>query len=58
LQLADLLAYPSKQEILVIEKRIDKLGLFNKQIRKVIQSKYNQQIYEGKIKGYGRIFLK
>jgi hypothetical protein len=58
LQLADLLAYPSKQEILLIQKRIDKLGPFNKQIRNVIQLKYNRQIYEGRIEGYGRIFLK
>lgn len=58
LQLADLLAYPSKQEILVIKKRIAKLGSFSKQIRKVIQPKYNQQIYQGRITGYGRIFLK
>lgn len=58
LQLADLLAYPSKQEILVAEKRIDDEGVFGKQICRVIQGKYNQQIYQGKVGGYGKIFLK
>lgn len=58
LQLADLLAYPSKQEILVTKKRIAKFGSFSKQIRKVIQSKYNKQIYTGRVEGYGKVFLK
>lgn len=58
LQVADLLAYPSKQEILMSEKRICKLGTFSKDISKVIQDKYNKQIYQGKVEGYGKIFLK
>lgn len=58
LQLADLLAYPSKQEVLVSEKRIADTGIFGKQICQVIQGKYNQQIYQGKVRGYGKIFLK
>jgi len=58
LQLADLLAYPSKQEILVNEKRIENIEVFGKQICQVIQGKYNQQIYQGKVRGYGKIFLK
>jgi len=58
LQLADLLAHPSKQEILVEEQRIDAPGdNFGKQICKCIQAKYNQQVYQGRIKGYGKIFL-
>jgi len=58
LQLADLLAYPSKQEILVSEKRIDDNQVFGEQICRVIQDKYNKQVHQGKVMGYGKIFLK
>ena len=58
LQLSDLLAHPSKQEILIEEQRIDNPGdNFGKQICQCIQAKYNQQVYEGRIRGYGKIFL-
>lgn len=58
LQIADLLAYPVKQEILVEQQRIlDPNDAFDKDIRRVIASKYNHQIYEGRIYGYGKVFL-
>lgn len=58
LQLSDLLAHPSKQEILIEEQRLDDPGdNFGKQICQRIQAKYNQQVYEGRIKGYGKVFL-
>lgn len=58
LQLADLLAHPSKQEILIEEQRIDGSGdNFGKQICQCIQTKYNQQVYQGRIRGYGKVFL-
>jgi len=58
LQLADLLAYPSKQEILIEEQRINDPGdNFGKQVCQHIQEKYNRQVYEGKIRGYGKILL-
>lgn len=58
LQLSDLIAYPSKQEILIEEQKINDPGNnFGKQICQRIQAKYNQQVYEGKIRGYGKIFL-
>jgi hypothetical protein len=58
LQLADLLAHPSKQEILIEEQRINDPGdNFGKQICNRIQVKYNQQVYEEKIRGYGKILL-
>jgi len=58
LQLADLLAYPSKQEILIEERVINDPGdNFGKQICQRIQIKYNKQEYEQRIKGYGKIFL-
>ena len=58
LQLSDLLAYPSKQEILIEARRITDPGdNFGKQICQLIQAKYNKQVYEGRIRGYGKIFL-
>lgn len=58
LQLSDLLAHPSKQEILIEEQRIDDPGdNFGKQICQCFQAKYNQQVYEGRIWGYGKVFL-
>lgn len=58
LQLSDLLAYPSKQEILIEERKINDPGdNFGKQICQCIQVKYNQQVYEGGIRGYGKILL-
>ena len=57
LQVADLLAYPVKQKILMENKVISSLDDFNKEICGVINSKYNQHAYEGRISGYGWIFL-
>jgi hypothetical protein len=58
LQFSDLLAYPCKQEVLVEERRLEDSGdNFGKQICQCIQPKYNQQIYQGRIKGYGKVFL-
>ena len=58
LQLSDLVAHPSKQEILIEEQRIGDPGdNFGKQICQCIQTKYNRQVYEGRIWGYGKIFL-
>jgi hypothetical protein len=59
LQLADILAYPCKREILKIERGIEiRTNEFNNEILAAIQAKYNRQIYEDRIRGYGRIFLK
>ena len=58
LQLSDLLAHPSKQEILIDEKRLDGLGdNFGRQICQNIQTRYNRHVYNGRIKGYGKVFL-
>ena len=58
LQLSDLLAYPGKQKILIEERRINDPGdNFGKQICQCIQAKYNQQVYQGRIRGYGKVFL-
>ncbi|OYD17179.1 hypothetical protein CH333_01780 [candidate division WOR-3 bacterium JGI_Cruoil_03_44_89] len=58
LQLADILAYPVKQEILLDNKRISDPGdVFGKKICRVIKTKYNKHLYRGYIKGYGKIFI-
>lgn len=58
LQLSDLLVHPSKSEILIEEKRISDPGdNFGKHICQCIQAKYNHQVYNGRIWGYGKVFL-
>jgi hypothetical protein len=59
LQFADLLAYPSKQEILIEYQRCSKYpeGSFTNMICDAIQFKYNRQIYQGRTIGYGKKFL-
>lgn len=59
LQLADLLAHPSKQGILIDERMIEDPGdNFGKRVCQCIRPKYNRQVFEGRIKGYGQILLK
>lgn len=58
LQLADMLAYPVRQEIL-IEKWIipDPGDNFGRKIIRQIQPKFNCHLYTGRIPGYGKIFI-
>ena len=59
LQLCDLLAYPSKQEILVEQGRVGDPGdNFGRQICQHIETKYNRHLYQGRVEGYGKVFLK
>jgi len=59
LQVADLLAYPCKQEILVTERRIEDPGeVFGKEICHRIAPKYNRRYLDGRVWGYGKVFLK
>lgn len=59
LQLADLLAHPSKQEILHDNGRLQPSGdIFGLQISKAAAGKYNRHLYQGRVHGYGKIFLK
>ena len=59
LQLADILAYPIKQDILFEEGRIEKVkGNFSEKLCKVAESKYNRHEFRMQIIGYGKIFLK
>ena len=58
LQLADILAHPVKQSILRENKKIpDPGGIFGKRICEAVKTKYNKQLYSGRIEGYGRIFI-
>jgi len=57
LQVADLLAYPVKQKILVENKVINYLDNFNKEICDVIDTRYNRHANEGRVSGYGWIFI-
>lgn len=58
LQVADLLAYPCKQEILLAHERIQDPGdVFGKEISRCVASKYNRRLSDGRVKGYGQVFL-
>ncbi|MDI7260366.1 MAG: hypothetical protein QME90_10650 [Thermodesulfobacteriota bacterium] len=58
--MADLLAYPLKQEILIENGRISDVPdeLFGKRVCEVIKKKYNMHFYNRRIYGYGKVFLK
>ena len=59
LQIADLLAYPSKQEILHEFNRLDGNTFvgFGKEICECLESKYYQREFRGRIIGYGKKFI-
>lgn len=58
LQVADLLAYPCKQEILVNESRIDDPGdVFGRRVWRCVSAKYNRRFSDGLVRGYGQVFL-
>lgn len=59
LQLSDLIVYASKHEILLDHDIIPDPGnKFWKQVSEAIQGRYNYRKGTGKIKGYGKVFLK
>ena len=61
LQLADLLAHPCKNEVLLENKRINEEEWsrkeFSRKICKCLESKYNRHIFNGRVRGYGKVFL-
>lgn len=58
LQLADLLAHPLTREVLIDYGRMeDRRHPFAVELARAIEPKYNRQIYENRIRGYGRILL-
>jgi len=59
LQVADLLVYPGKQDLLLAEGRIQDPGdVFGKQICQTVAEKYNRRYADGCVAGYGKVFLK
>lgn len=58
LQLADLLAHPITRDVLLAYGRIpDRGSSFADRISEIVYSKYNRQVYQDRINGYGRIIL-
>ncbi|HOC52321.1 MAG TPA: DUF3800 domain-containing protein [Caldisericia bacterium] len=61
LQLSDLLAHPLKQEILIEQNKISrsKDNVFANKVCEIVnRKKYNREFYDGRIYGYGKVFLK
>lgn len=57
-QIADLLAHPSKQGMLLEQGILDKYEQkFGPRICEVIRDKYNQRFHDGRVEGYGKVFL-
>jgi len=59
LQLADLLARAARDDILVQNGRLPEsdVGRFDARLLSCVQSKYNRQLYKGRIEGYGRVLF-
>lgn len=58
LQLADILAHPVKQHCLIHRGLIpDSGGTFGKQLVSAVMPKFNRQVYQNRIDGYGRVYL-
>lgn len=57
LQLADLLAHPCKNEILIEKGIVKYRASFGREISKTVKAKYNHHFFDGRIEGYGKNFL-
>jgi len=58
LQLADILAHPVKQALLVEKGMIPEPGEnFGKLIYAGAKGKFNQNVWRGKVAGYGKVWL-
>ncbi len=58
LQLSDCLAYPIKQTMLLEKGKIKDPGdIFGKRVYEVVSKKFNRHIYDGRVWGYGKIWL-
>jgi len=56
LQLADLLGHPVKQWVLKhFGHATEELAPFAQRLMGVIEPKFNRQLYEGKVEGYGMV---
>ena len=58
LQLADILAHPTKQSILIERGQIhERLGAFAQRLLTAVDGKFNRHLYDGRIEGYGKVFF-
>lgn|SRR3989338_6076834 len=59
LQIADILAYPLKEKIFYDKniRRDNFSGTFNEIIYNTVQNKMNRQMFTGRVKGYGEVFI-
>jgi hypothetical protein len=58
-QIADIIAHPIKQGILLENDRItDMEDVFGRKIYEKVTDKFNAHFYSGKVEGYGKVFLK
>ncbi len=58
LQVADLLAFPSKQEVLLERNLLPDPGdVFGREIARHIAGKYNRRTTQNQVSGYGKVFL-
>ena len=57
LQIADLLAYPARRQILHGRGIGTPLTGFTRTLAEHLEPKYNRQVYRGYVEGYGKIFL-
>ena len=56
--MADILARPLTRDVLVAYHKLgDRGGAFAERIAPIVTPKYNRQIYQNRIEGYGRVFL-
>lgn len=59
LQVADIFAYPCKQQILLDHNCIEKYeGKFGKKLCEIANKKYNRRAIYSQIEGYGKVFIK
>ncbi|MCC6489348.1 MAG: DUF3800 domain-containing protein [Candidatus Hydrogenedentes bacterium] len=58
LQLADLLAHPVRQSMLLERGRVPgPLGRFAEKLMPVIETKFNRHLYKDRVRGYGKVFF-
>ena len=58
LQLADILSHPMTRLVLVMHGVLDNLGgTFAEALTRAVEQKWNRQVYQGRIRGYGQVFL-
>lgn len=59
LQLADILAYPVKQAMLIEDGIVDDPGeVFGKRVLETVSTRFNRNEWSEEVKGYGKVWLK